>query len=194
MKPDVAQAVCAEALQGVVSSEQLAQHHESAAHHEQAAHLFTATATAIVGADANSAVASLLQRALVCMQHCEGGKASMLELEAVTRFKLIKTFCMNDVAELDKCLARFLELRASGYGKDMSQTGRPRILLVLGSWGKTMRDAVRSKDRWEGRRTPAQDPRTACATPKERCWGEEGGGSPSKKPGFGAQRLAPAVV
>ena len=30
--------------------------------------------------------------------------------------------------------------------------------LVLGVWGKTMRDAVRSKERWKSRRTPTQDP------------------------------------
>ena len=118
----------------------------------------------------------------------------LVPLQAVTRFKLIKTFCMNDVAELDKCLARFLELRASGYGKDMSQTGRPRMLLVLGSWGKTMRDAVRNKDRWEGRRTPAQDPSTACATPKERCWGGGRGRVPIKSRGLGLSGLLAFVV
>ena len=31
---------------------------------------------------------------------------------------------------------------------------------VLGSWGKTMRDAVRNKERWKGRRTPTQHPST----------------------------------
>ena len=31
---------------------------------------------------------------------------------------------------------------------------------VLGSWGKTMRDAVRNKERWKTRRTPTQDPST----------------------------------
>ena len=34
---------------------------------------------------------------------------------------------------------------------------------VLGSWGKTMRDAVRNKERWERRRTPTQDPSTDLA-------------------------------
>ena len=34
---------------------------------------------------------------------------------------------------------------------------------VLGSWGKTMRDAVRNKKRWIGRRTPTQDPSTDLA-------------------------------
>ena len=32
---------------------------------------------------------------------------------------------------------------------------------VLGSWGNTMRDAVRNKERWRRRRTPTQDPSTS---------------------------------
>ena len=31
---------------------------------------------------------------------------------------------------------------------------------VLGSWGKTMRDAVKNKESWKRRRTPTQDPST----------------------------------
>ena len=31
---------------------------------------------------------------------------------------------------------------------------------VLGSWGKTMREAVRNKERCQGRRTPTRDPST----------------------------------
>ena len=31
---------------------------------------------------------------------------------------------------------------------------------VLGSWGETMRDAVRNTESWKGRRTPTQDPST----------------------------------
>ena len=38
---------------------------------------------------------------------------------------------------------------------------RTRILgSVLGSWGNTMRDAVRNEERWKRRRTPTQDPST----------------------------------
>ena len=35
-----------------------------------------------------------------------------------------------------------------------------RTISVLGSWGKTMREAVRNKERWKGRRASAQDPST----------------------------------
>ena len=44
---------------------------------------------------------------------------------------------------------------------------------VLGSWGKPIRDAVRSKERWKGRRAPTQDPSTdlffVCVQAR-RCW------------------------
>ena len=36
----------------------------------------------------------------------------------------------------------------------------PRPPSVLGSWGNTMRDAVRNKERWKRCRTPTQDPST----------------------------------
>ena len=35
--------------------------------------------------------------------------------------------------------------------------------LLLGSWGKSTRDAVRNKERWKRRRSPTQDPSTAAA-------------------------------
>ena len=35
-----------------------------------------------------------------------------------------------------------------------------RVVLVLGSWGKTMREAFRNKERWKGRRASTQDPST----------------------------------
>ena len=38
--------------------------------------------------------------------------------------------------------------------------GKPLAPFVPGSWGNTMRDAVRNKERWKGRRAPTQDPST----------------------------------
>ena len=39
---------------------------------------------------------------------------------------------------------------------------------VLGSWGKTVRDAVRNKERWSRRRAPTQYPRTDLARRRAR--------------------------
>ena len=50
---------------------------------------------------------------------------------------------------------------ARGYSRSSSRSSRTCAdASVRGSWGNTMRGAVRNKERWKWRRTPTQDPST----------------------------------
>ena len=51
-------------------------------------------------------------------------------------------------------------IRALSTVEQPARRGRRKARLVLGSWGNTMRNAVRNKERCNGRRTPTQDPST----------------------------------
>ena len=125
--------VCAESLEGLVLTSQLAQHHQRAGQHWQAAQQFAKSATEMRELGCTSPEVAELRRALTCLEQCDADDVAAQRLELQTVAALMTTWTLGK-DETELLFARFDVLR-KGPAKDAVGVDQSALMLFAGFAG-----------------------------------------------------------